>query len=460
MTRRGKRLRDDSESPAEQQPTKTSGQLPPIAEEVTDSTSECNPSTDKPRISTSSSPASSPEPYFGSKQQKALSERARRAERRSSQNHTDTASPPTKRSSERKRAKEKPEDRITPQKDHKQLLRHASNVSIKRKFLKASLIGSSSGDEELLIQRKKPRLGESSHVSKKKTLEPLNLHKALKELRAAEAALTLATPQFLLSPTLENNIFARQTSMSQLPATTPNSPHNIGKPFANHKQATVEDESVKHVNAKASFNSPSPVSKNTYINDDASFLAFMRRLSASARKLAKENHRTPGSEDTSLSDESLGSGELNNITTAAGATAQQAQVLLQTLTGTRIATQRATQPPAAMTPAELYKFAQTALEQGAGNAIRGLQSANGYHDPNKQPLLFNNKPIEYNRRRTSLFAGSQPQSFTPMSAEDMYYCLKVDEQRYRSAFMTCPYLWQYFGGPADRSENPVSKYPL
>jgi hypothetical protein len=181
-----------------------------------------------------------------------------------------------------------------------------------------------------------------------------------------------------------------------------------------------------------------------------------------------------------LSEESLTSDELNNITTTAGATAQQAQVLLQTLTGMvkrqqeitevteqrlmidsqRIATQWATQPPAAMTPAELYKFAQTALEQGADHAIRVLQSVNDNHDPNNQPLLFNNKPIEYNRRRISPFDGPRPQSLIPMSLEDMYYRLKADEQRYRSAFMTCRYLWRYFGGPAHRSENPVSRYPL
>jgi hypothetical protein len=85
MARLGKRLRDGSESPAEQQPTKRLRQLSPIAEEVMDSASDCNPSTNKLRISTSSSSTSSPEPYFGSKQQKALSERTRRAERRSSQ---------------------------------------------------------------------------------------------------------------------------------------------------------------------------------------------------------------------------------------------------------------------------------------------------------------------------------------------------------------------------------------
>lgn len=70
-----------------------------------------------------------------------------------------------------------------------------------------------------------------------------------------------------------------------------------------------------------------------------------------------------------------------------------------------------------MNPAELYKFAQTALEQGAEHAIRILQSAHGNHDANNQPLLFDSKPIGYNRRRVSPFGGPYPRSFIPISPE-------------------------------------------
>lgn len=121
--------------------------------------------------------------------------------------------------------------------------------------------------------------------------------------------------------------------MSQLLATTPSSPHTANEPLSNYKPATVEKEHVKHVEAKAALKSPSSMVKNTDTNDEASLLAFTRRLPVSARKLAKGNYKTPESGNTSLSEESLTSDELNNVTTSAGATAQQAQVLLHTLTG-------------------------------------------------------------------------------------------------------------------------------
>lgn len=156
----------------------------------------------------------------------------------------------------------------------------------------------------------------------------------------------------------------------------------------------------------------------------------------------------------------------------------------------RIATDWATKPPPVTSAAELYNFTRSVLQYGAEHAIQVMQASaahrdllaataehhNPYH-PNGRPLLdyygrqINVETFVHGRckgfcsftslsgRPPSIFSMTNRPYTVPMTVENMYHCLKVDEMRYKSEYMSCCALVLYSNGSGERQQNH-SKYPL
>jgi hypothetical protein len=358
-------------------------------------------------------------------------------------------------------------------------------------------------------------------------VKSLKLNKAIEELKEAQAAVSPMTVPYLISPTIANNIFARQASTSsQGILTTLKAPRNPRPPRGTRENslslASVytdkesdglpvgfrrERASSTSSTTQSSISSPRPVKPDA--DDDAVF-RFTRRLSSAALALANKGFKMPDSGNDSCGSEQTQESDLDEIPSRAKSQTELYADIMAILMwmkekqqkdldrhdlrleieSQRIATRWATQPPPAMSAAELYDFTQNVLQYGAEHAFKVMQASMASRNcldaaglsqdttpSNSQPLVdFCGQPIRIEeaihgnckefysatsvyKRPASVFPKTQRPCTISMTREDMYHFLKADEVRYRSEWKNPPLLMLYFNPHGERRRNS-SKYPL
>lgn len=328
------------------------------------------------------------------------------------------------------------------------------------------------------------------------------VNRALEDLRAAESELSPYTRRHSISPTVENNIFARQASLSSLSPTK----------FANHRSPTDTYFNSRHNWDKSS-------SVNEHVNSKGSLAHFTRRLSAHAQALREKNYDTPESDESEPRLDSPP--KVGDISTPSAVQANISAMLEEMIGGIaqkhrdrdaannrtekpswddedrirnevqRLATLMATQPPTASAPAQpgreledLYKTAEMLVlygmqqaEQKYQNLFRGGQlptqeeltklvvdGAGNLVAPKDKWLII--QPQE----RPDLFFSTRSWAdkywrrdpTKRLKETEMFHVLMADEIRYRQAYKSC-FFHKRFGvwdPRMDRYRRPEqSSYP-
>ncbi|KAF1912078.1 hypothetical protein BDU57DRAFT_78366 [Ampelomyces quisqualis] len=400
----GKRLREQPSKPFHHT------QLPSITENSTRSPSEeTTQNGSAKKLRTFHSPGNASESSQDTGGDVPVSERTKRAHRRASL-VSDTVSRSQTRSStqpDRKRVAKNNKAKTTCSTQAvESLLRHVSDTSNPHS---SSIVQTTRSS---LRRKHIPRHLEGNIVKSSKVI------KASKEYKAAEEALSpLWSPYAVSSPTVENNMFSRQLSVSEQGQCSPKpSPHAGNQSSGNRgNHAYVESESESPQFAKGisqngttrkrsiDFASP-PTPSQEIIDHDAPLAEFTRRISHAALALGKRGYDSAGSDDASNIEE-IPIGEPETRTTVDAAESSIAATLKEMMEGVlrklqmqeettrtteermklteeriklesqRLATMIATQPPSAPPQAQasqerelLYELAKTAALHGAEKA--------------------------------------------------------------------------------------------
>jgi hypothetical protein len=411
--------------------------------------------------------------------------------------------------------------------DAESLLRYVSKASSKRQPLKRNTLGSSSSEDEGTVNSIWPRRTKATVPTKKRDLKSFKVIKAIEELKEAHETISPMTQPYLISPTIANNIFARQALISSQRVPTPlKASHNLTQLRETQEKYTPQapvhtDEDSNSVTAvyrrreanTASSTAQSPISSAKPVEpdtDDEAVIRFTRRLSSAALALANKSFKSPDSGNDSGGSEQTQKSDLEEIPSRADAQTKVQADIMATLMGMmkkqqevsdlhvlclkidsqRIATQWSTQPPPAMSAAELYNFTMQVLQYGAEHAIKAMQASVVHRnqlaaaglcqnttDPSSQPMVdFRGRPIQiqewvhgdckdffsatsvYGRPEFVISKTQRPYTIS-LTREDMYHFLKADEVRYRSEWRNSSLLTLYFNPHGERQRNS-SRFPL
>lgn len=316
-------------------------------------------------------------------------------------------------------------------------------------------------------------------------------------MRAAEAQLSPYSRRHSISPTVKNNIFARQASLSNLSPTSSIPTPSPGK-------------STKFAN---NWTASSPIDE--YVNPKGSLAHFIRRLSAHAQALRLKNYDTPDSDDSDAKLESPA--KVGDMSTLSAVQANITSMLEEMIAGIaqkhrdkdaaydrtqkpswddedrirnnyqRLATLIATQPPTAPTSPQagrelkdFYRTAEALILHGARgaeqtylNLFRGgrlptqeeltklvTDSAGNPVAPRVRWLIIQHQEVPGKFFSTVSWADEHwhRDPTKHLNESEMMHVLRADEFRYRQAYKSCIMFRSLPQGPLKpRSEQ--SSYP-
>jgi hypothetical protein len=297
-------------------------------------------------------------------------------------------------------------------KEAKQLLRKASCTS-EDHALAAQLTGSSSSEDDLPVRstRNRRKKAPGLYTTRRNIIKARSVKDALREYNDAAA---VSSPRFQLSiasPSMQDNIFSRQLSLSQSETSPLLSPYNL-RPrsanritlpplasidsYSNSKICATTDSRNDTKSSPRKLSTPLVSPYARILDDENPLIEFTRRLSNAAKALADRGYKTPDSGDDSGTTEDIHRSDIGPVATAAAAKSIMALKLQEmmeqiwkqqedtitkvtkehvTLQAQRLATLISTQPPSIPAPAQsqqdmnfLYRLAEEAAMYGAEKA--------------------------------------------------------------------------------------------